>query len=549
MNNLLPVLPSAFSDAKVAERTTASKTWLPSRADPGDDKNIPFGLDAAFTKGTDGKGTRYLTSMPPVLDPNHRNLEVVYRFDDPSPLSSSERGILPETSHIAMPKEQGMLRQSAPSRGKKYADGDEPLLLQVNNLLEGDLEVYIQRASAMQLSVLRPNMKCERCLTDTKGLPSHKKDGKEYPPLAVLFSTVLKISAVITGRHEVRAFHFAPGQIGIEVEMLYQRLICTRVVPGSQAHIHEEALNGSEILSVNGARVVSLDEFQHTVLAAYESGSVVIGAAAYKTTAEHAKHKKDFAHFIGSTKVEFKSLLSNMMRSGLDKDHQHDIGPSKHGDDDDDDDDDSSSSSSSSSASTGSLRPSGDAEAKPQMDGCAQPDRDADEEAHGAGGEEDDPEEDERRHNSDSDSDEDNKISIRKAPQQAKRVYAGNEDGDEGGMLVAGRNTKDHMDALYSPRDDDKIQPVDPADVLEMETSGDDDEQEAILVVTEAKPTVITHETKETWDYTTALELEEAIPYSTLVCVPRHFQKSLVSNIRPPQIKSLFPTFNLYHFL
>ena len=525
MNNLLPVLPPAFSDAKVAERTTIGKTWLPARADPGDDKNIPFGLDGAFSKET-GKGKHFLTSVPPVADPNHRNVEVVYQFGDPSPLSSSERGVLSETSHIAMPKAKDGVQSSGGC--KKDTEGDEPLVLQVNNLLESDLEVYIQRASAMQLSVLRPNMKCERCLTDTKKGP-HKKAGKENPPLAVLFSTVLKISAIITGRHEVRAFQFSPGPIGIEVEMLYQRLICTRVMPGSQAHIHEEALNGSEILSVNGARVVTLDEFQHTVMVAYESGSIVIGAAAYKTTVEHAKHKKDFAHFIGSTKVEFKSLLSNMMRSGLDKDHQHDIGPGKHGGGDDDDDDDDSSSSSSSSA--GSPRPDGDPKENPQTEGTARADRGAGDDAAYHDADEDDAEEDERRRNSDSDSDEDNKISIRKAPVPAKRVFVGNEDGEDGSMLVARRNTKDHGDALYSPRDDDKNGPADLEDeqgALEAEIDPDD-EQEAIEVATEAKPPVIAHEAKESWDYTTALELEESIPFSTLVCVPRLFQKSLVS--------------------
>ena len=516
----MPRLAEAFTDAKVTERTTTGKAWLPSRADPADDKNIPFGLDAAFTKDT-GKGTRFLAAVSaPVADPNNRNVHMVYKFDDPSPLSSSERGVVSESSHIAMPKVAGVTQQPLTrSLGRvKHSskETDEPLLLQVNNLSEDCMEIYIQRALVMQLSTLRPNMKCERCLTDTRAQKKAPRTREEPSatslPLAVLFANVSKISAVITGRHEVRAFHFQPRQIGIEVEMLYQRLICTRVVPDSQAHIYENALNGSEILSVNGVRVMTLEEFQHAVVAAYASGSVVIGAAAYR----NIKHKKDFAHFIGSTKVEFKSLLSNMMRSGIDKDHQHDIGPNNKADENDDSDSESDES----SAPPAEDAKSGEAEAKDDHAQANEEDENQKEDS-----------DNERQHHSDSDSDDGNIVSIRKAP--SNRTYVGLDDSEDG-MMVAGRRINDQDSVQYSPRDEKDIilEPQEEQNGLELDIEEDDNEQQVIeinAVVGHDQRPLIVHEAKETWDYTTALELEEAIPFSTIVCVPRLFEKSLVS--------------------
>jgi len=50
MNNLLPHLAQDFTDEKLVEKAVKAKTWQPRRADPADDKNIPFGLGAAMTR-------------------------------------------------------------------------------------------------------------------------------------------------------------------------------------------------------------------------------------------------------------------------------------------------------------------------------------------------------------------------------------------------------------------------------------------------------------------------------------------------------------------
>jgi hypothetical protein len=176
-------------------------------------------------------------------------------------------------------------------------------------------------------------MQCARTLSDTKA----KRTDSRNAPLSVLFGAVSRISATITGHHEVKVFQFLPGPIGMEVEAMYNRLICSQIVPHSQASEYVHELTGAEVLSVNGVRVLVLEDFRSAVVEAYSSGQVNIGVAAYRKS-YHGK--KDFAHFIGSTKTEFKSLLSNMMKSGIDKDHQHDIGSggmqNKHGDGDSD---------------------------------------------------------------------------------------------------------------------------------------------------------------------------------------------------------------------
>jgi hypothetical protein len=69
MNNLLP-RALGFTDQGL-EKGNPGKTWQPHKAVPTNDKNIPFGLDAAMTK-LDGRGARFLSGDPaPVADPKY----------------------------------------------------------------------------------------------------------------------------------------------------------------------------------------------------------------------------------------------------------------------------------------------------------------------------------------------------------------------------------------------------------------------------------------------------------------------------------------------
>lgn len=524
MNNLLP-RALGFTDQGL-EKRNPGKTWQPHRAVPTNDKNIPFGLDAAMTK-LDGRGVRFLDNPAPVADPNSRGVVPdLYNAKEPSPLSASERGVVTDVAHIAMPKGfQSFGGSIAPTdtsttrrrESTDFKENNEPLSLHLTNILEKDgMEVYIQRASSMQMSVLHPNMQCARTLSDTKT----KRTGSRNAPLSVLFGAVSRISATITGHHEVKVFQFLPGPIGMEVEAMYNRLICSQIVPHSQASEYVHELTGAEVLSVNGVRVV-LEDFRSAVVEAYSSGQVNIGVAAYRKS-YHGK--KDFAHFIGSTKTEFKSLLSNMMKSGIDKDHQHDIGSggmqNKHGDGDSDESDSEDSSVSSSRDSTPPMAQHPVASSI-ESDPIAIDDEKEQDDSN------------EERNSDSEESDGDRKgVSIRRA--HSKRTYGGIDCDTDQGMIVGERNIRerDEEPELYEGEfpidlEDKESQLFEGATVQlgseELDIPLAAEEKEAPVVLSGEKEPELDH----VWDYTTALDLEESIHFSVVVCVPPAFRGSL----------------------
>ena len=521
MNNLLP-RAIGFTDQGLAEKGNPAKTWQPHRAVPTDDKNIPFGLDAAMTK-LDGKGVRFLGgNSAPVADPNSRGVVPdLYSAKEPSPLCASERGKVTDVAHIAMPKGLQSFggtiapTEASTTRRREATDSkekNEPLSLHLTNILEKDgMEVYIQRASSMQMSVLHPNMQCARTLSDTKAMRTDRRNA----PLSVLFGAVSRISATITGHHEVKVFQFLPGPIGMEVEAVYNRLICSQIVPDSQASEYAHELTGAEVLSVNGVRVLILEDFRSAVVEAYSSGQVNIGVAAYR---QSYHGKRDFAHFIGSAKTEFKSLLSNMMKSGIDKDHQHDIGSDgmqhKHnnGDSDESDSEDSSVSSSRASTPQNTQHPVATIESDPIV----------------IIGEKKHDNSNEARNSDSEDSEGDIKgVSIRRA--QPKRTYGGI-DTDQG-MIVGERNTRDRNEEpdLYEgefPIDLEDKQSQLEGDTVQLgneELEMAAEEKHATAVLSGEKQPEHDH----VWDYTTALDSEESIPFSVIVCVPPAFRGSL----------------------
>ena len=536
MNNLLPQLAHGLTEEKLVQKANPARTWQPRRADPADDKNIPFGLDAAMTKDVH-EGARYAVGGALPLDaPNNRGVvSDMYNSVDPSPLSGPERGAAPDAAHIAMPKSVlsfsgGTSAAAATSSRRTQSAADskessEPLTLHITNLLGKEcMDIYIQRPTSMQASVLRPKMQCSRTLSDTRAkTPKNTESRASGSPLSILFGAVSRISAIITGRHEVQTFRFLPGPIGMEVEFLYDRLICSRVVPESQASEYEEALTGAEVLSVNGARIINLEEFQEAVVGAFSSGQVNIGVAAYRRG--HIG-KKDFAHFIGSTKTEFKSLLSNMMKSGIDKDHQSDIAGSvqKKGGSDDDDDDDSGSRSSSGSESSKSskstARELAAVEALEAKDGIA------------ANEDEGELDEDYIDRGSESDESDDGKgLRIRKSQIKAKPTYGGLDNDLDQGMIVEGRNLRireDEVDDFTAEFDNFQAKnEVGPEEQQEEEAEEVVMESPAAPLVAEEKASPDEAKDQPSWDYATALEAEEAVPFSVVVCVPSSFRGSL----------------------
>ena len=130
-------------------------------------------------------------------------------------------------------------------------------------------------------------------------------------PLSVLFATVERVSVTVTFRHELRAFDFVPGPIGMEIEYKFGRLLCTNVMPNSQASTFAELLEGSEIVAVNGRRVISLQDFQCAVVDAHAFGKVTITAACYKRGKK--KLDKFYEHLSSKNSSVAKSLFSGLL--------------------------------------------------------------------------------------------------------------------------------------------------------------------------------------------------------------------------------------------
>ncbi len=70
------------------------------------------------------------------------------------------------------------------------------------------------------------------------------------------------IDCVIKDR-KLKHFTFAPGPIGMEVELRERKLICSRIYPDMPAAKHSDSLYLSEIYMVNQKKVFSLVDFKY----------------------------------------------------------------------------------------------------------------------------------------------------------------------------------------------------------------------------------------------------------------------------------------------
>mmetsp|Transcript_18961 Transcript_18961/g.25921 ORF Transcript_18961/g.25921 Transcript_18961/m.25921 type:complete len:480 (-) Transcript_18961:321-1760(-) len=127
----------------------------------------------------------------------------------------------------------------------------------------------------------------------------------------MLCSTLRTVAVATTARQEIKDYCFQmDSRIGLEVEMSYNRLVCCKVYPDTQAAQYEVALDGAEVLAINGKRVLSLDDFRSEMDLAKEGATVLIKMASYVNG--FTKHD-DIFHDAKRNKA-MKSLLSNMLQ-------------------------------------------------------------------------------------------------------------------------------------------------------------------------------------------------------------------------------------------
>ena len=426
----------------------------------------------------------------------------------------------------------------------------------------------MQRANHLKTAVCLPSTQSQHNLSQFASKASDVSL-ESCAPLSVLLAAQERVCVTLCYRHELRSFDFEVGRIGMEVEAKYNRLMCTSISPDSQADAYLEQLLATEIIAVNGHRVVSIDDFQTAVIAAYEYGRVTITAACYK------KGKAPVANFYASLmkrKTNVKSLFGGLLSGGIDLDHQHDIQLPTGGDSDDD----TATADESSVATAGESsvdNPGGETlDAEQAADATftssivvteyGADSKDASESKEYQTGDKggysyDDGESDddakaeakaELNFGEDSDSDDsDGRTSIRMTPaaraakqakaesrriarEEARTRYEGAGDDDDGMIVAARREAKQQVETEPEAEDVVESEQEDEYNISEKSTRQQTpntarDVEEDCAVVEDSRQAEL-DKLAETWDFDTVLDVEETVPYKRVVCVPKSFQKS-----------------------
>ena len=535
MDNLLPLSEGAAAIV-APKKLNEHLSWHPSKADPRDNENIPYGL-MDLKDGVDEYEVKYAVNDPPLAAPNKRNLETISYGKEvaPSPLGALHRGEA-EPAMIAMPKSDDLSLSSSRSLKAKAAPDGE-IYISVSNLMPDITDAYMQRAGSISTYGLRPNMQCNYNLSQRLSTIDAKPSSSSIP-LSVLLSPMEKICVTMTARHDLRGFHFVPGPIGMEIEFKHDRLVCTKIIPNSQASAYSAVLLNTEIVSVNGLRVTSLEEFQNAVIDANEYGEITIMAVAFKL----GKVIENFhAQFSAAKKEVVKSLFGGLLSGGVDNDHSHGMELPTAKDDDD----------SSSSEEDGNE----DEEDGGEEEGRGEDMQDSHVQSSGGDGwepsiaESKDKDEVEAEGDEDhlgafsgsrdSDSDDDNVTSIRKKPISSSPFGADKAEAktgpvmadEEGEQLMMGKSQRKDTGDL----DDKEGNLADygfPGEDKEEDEDVDDTEKEDSI--TELGSSVVSVDKVvdkdmevETWNYATALDMEELVPYSRVVCLPHTFMRSV----------------------
>lgn len=555
MDNILPTAPRGDTPNHKLSNLGA---WNPEKADGTNPNNIPYGLGVTtFDPAVDN---RFVVNEPPVNEPNKRDLRPIYHAHDPSPLSAEMRGQA-AVGKISLPdvNDDDSNPIYKPPRPKPESD---EVILSIFNLSKSLMDTFIQRAGSIKSFGLKPRMQRQHNIT-AKASSKKEKDGfAQAKPVSILFGSPTQLSVVMSGRHEIRTVDFQPGPIGMEVEDVLNRLMCTRLLPDSQAEPHAYLVD-AEIIAINGFRVITLDEFREEVTCSQRKGKVSIMCVCYRK----GKTKIDgfYAQLVAQRK-NVKSLFSGLLAGGLDSDHQHDISltesDNKDDDDEEDSDEDEEEGGGAEAKAEGKEVDSLDEEAEEETDAKADAkesharhsDRNGsksmdDKDTKGfydeEGDEEEEGEEEEEKKaaelSSDEDSDDDheaNTTSIRK-----KRVdysHKMEKDGDEEEELMVIAKGHRNVPAAVDDMDSDlgfmdfaeEKEAVEEkgTDVIDEEQEGSEEDVDQVPIDNLAlSSTTTVSEVLDTWDYATALDVEETVPFSRMVCVPPLFRKSIVS--------------------
>ena len=344
MNNLLPrfesfVIDGAGSPASDARQSKRPddllekyKSWRPEHTVVTATTVLPFGLPITADYGEVlNKKAKAVGNLPA---PNDKFLPDPWDEVEASLLDERSRGQADSVRIFFDDKDKSKIEVKSDYKPPKFKT-NIPLIVRIFNHQAEELDVFVQRNSTIFDVTVRPNAAI------TKLVAGELEVKKAYSTMDILVSVSENIFIATTVRQEVRDFQFGVGPIGIEAEMVFGRLTCTRVLPDSQAEAHAQQLENSVILAVNDIRVTTMDEFRGVVVSILTDndnnfGNIVMKALVYKS--QKIKLDALYAQSLQKNNNNVTTLLSSLLRGGgRDAEHQHDVELRARDDESDDD--------------------------------------------------------------------------------------------------------------------------------------------------------------------------------------------------------------------
>jgi hypothetical protein len=342
LRNLLST-PRTFTQIDEKDRRLQVKndswTYIPDTT-----KTAAYALNVDVRAAREVPAEVFTIARMPEQEPNVRYVETEKLHSMDTPLSCENRGVHLPGDLIQPSRRKPMLFSS-----HSYVDdgGMTVANFSVVNTLPSAMDLFMQKNMSIKCSVVPPFGLCVRHLSGVglgeKAIDANVDDINEVDQdentSLFLFATKRTGTITITGRQEIKKFTFdSRAKVGMEVEMWSGiKLSCSKVLPHTQAHAHEKALLGAEIISVNGRRVQTFEEFafqMRWVRSQSKSDVVALQVASYRG----GKGKLDDFILNQSKNAAVKSLFSKMLQFGIDNDHQHDVEVSSGEEESDEDD-------------------------------------------------------------------------------------------------------------------------------------------------------------------------------------------------------------------
>lgn len=343
MFNLLPKLSEEVTKVEKSKLSY----WKPENADPAKAK-ISATLEKTFSVDVESS-VKYKENTLPKPEPNFIPRSEIERLD-PSLISEENRGVpddpvISTQMFIDAKKEENAGKPRPP---KIVLDEMAKLLrVKVYNYMKFHrLELFLQSQAKIANASLRPFREYSKILdgqlpisaTVTPG--GFGEEGEREGDLLYFYcSSALRATVTSTNRQEVKDYRFfANKRIGLEVELVSHKLVVSKVLPETQAFPYEKMLDGSEIVAINGERVVDLEEFQAAMVRAKKNVFVTLKIASYP----EGRQKIDDLYQQNVDKSnQMKSLFSNLMGS-IEDERRLQVNPRRSSmlfaEDDDDDD-------------------------------------------------------------------------------------------------------------------------------------------------------------------------------------------------------------------